>query len=360
MLKLFSNLIFSALFLVSGLFNSVADAHHLVPFQYPGISGKWGYKDSKTDQVKIYWHFDYAADFDDKGYARVGIRGYYGFIDTLGDIVVPIQYEELGQKFNNDTLLVTYYIKNQYYVRSNGVVKKYKRGNWIPEKFTRLEQLEKVLVFHYPADSAYSKSLWMKQMNIAEPTVVVEGHQTAMPNPKENEPVRPFSSFGFCAVLSTPSMINKDDGGFFKTSYLQVNYERYFGTYNSLRPLHFGIGTSFRFRFDYGDTFTYRSTQYTVDLLHRIYLDRKFYIKLGISPVVESTDVTKSRLLNANHDWKTYTSKVNHIQSFFSLGIGFSLSEDLEGQLGYQYMPSSFGNKRIQTNFLGYAFQLKF
>ena len=46
----------------------------LVPFKIPGDENRWGYKDSFTDKVFIYWHFDEETPFQENVYERVTLK----------------------------------------------------------------------------------------------------------------------------------------------------------------------------------------------------------------------------------------------------------------------------------------------
>jgi hypothetical protein len=56
---------------------------------------KWGYIDSKGDWV-IRPQYEYAADFQDNGYAVVQIKGLSGIIDASGKYVVPPTYDSIS------------------------------------------------------------------------------------------------------------------------------------------------------------------------------------------------------------------------------------------------------------------------
>lgn len=63
------------------------------------IGGKWGFVDRKG-KIAITPMFDYAFNFSD-GIAAVRSGDKYGFIDTVGTLIVPCEYDRVESHFND-------------------------------------------------------------------------------------------------------------------------------------------------------------------------------------------------------------------------------------------------------------------
>lgn len=82
-----------------------AQTKKLIPFKISGDENKWGYKDSFTDKVFIYWHFDEATPFQDNGYARVEYKGWQSYMDTAGKLLFPFVFKRLPERLTDTIYL---------------------------------------------------------------------------------------------------------------------------------------------------------------------------------------------------------------------------------------------------------------
>ena len=82
-----------------------AQTKKLVPFKISGDKNKWGYKDSFTDKVFIYWHFDEATPFQENGYARVEYKGWQSYMDTAGKLLFPFVFKRLPERLSDTIYL---------------------------------------------------------------------------------------------------------------------------------------------------------------------------------------------------------------------------------------------------------------
>ena len=103
-----------------------AQTKKLVPFKISGDENKWGYKDSFTDKVFIYWHFDEATPFQDNGYARVTRGGRQTFIDTNGSLIFPFIFKSLPSTLR-DTVIIDAE-KNVKLIKQGSNYWEYKKG----------------------------------------------------------------------------------------------------------------------------------------------------------------------------------------------------------------------------------------
>lgn len=156
--------------------------------------------------------------------------------------------------------------------------------------------------------------------------------------------------------LITPNLGNQ------KNSYpirnLALNYETYIikGS-NGKRTYFLGLGTCFRNSLIFGDSFSYKSNYFSLDILNRFYLGQDFYFRLGISPILINEKMIKSRLPNTNQDWKLYTNQISN--AIFEFGFGFNITKNNEFQLSYLYIPNSFYHSNIPNSFIEYGLMIK-
>ncbi len=356
MSKSFHNFLFLFVYCVV----SVSHAHHLVPFQYPGISGKWGYKDTVTNQVILYWHFDAAEPFGADGLARVKVDNKFGCIDTAGVIVIPIQYRNLSSGFKNDTLYCSEKSKNIFYVRKQGVFIKYNVDFQVKEKEPQLNQLTRIKVFKYPKDSALCNLLWRGQMNDNWPTYRFTSDDNASIYGDDNS--QNFQRRKYFNLISgigintayQPLVPVDEPNSPFNFTYIDVNYSRFINSKLNKRSLY-GLGVSYCRTVSFGDSFSYRNKQLSLDFLNRFYLAKGFYLHMTVSPVVNSDVKYKSRIPNTNQSWKNFPTQNSRISAGFSFGFGFNVIERLEFLANYQYVPNPFNNNRIRSNFLEFG-----
>lgn len=69
----------------------ILKGQNLIPYQFTEYGGKYGYIDKTTNEAKIFWHFDKAYPFY-MGIALVEYNNKLGGIDSLGNIVIPINF----------------------------------------------------------------------------------------------------------------------------------------------------------------------------------------------------------------------------------------------------------------------------
>jgi hypothetical protein len=103
-----------------------AQTKKLVPFKISGDENRWGYKDSFTDKVIIYWHFDEATPFQDNGYALVTRGGRQTFIDTNGYLLFPFVFKSLPSTLR-DTMIIDAE-KNRKLIKIGNDYWEYKKG----------------------------------------------------------------------------------------------------------------------------------------------------------------------------------------------------------------------------------------
>ena len=103
-----------------------AQTKKLVPFKISGDKDRWGYKDSFTDKVFIYWHFDEATPFMENGYARVTRGGRQTFIDTNGNLLFPFVFKSLPATVR-DTIIIDA-DKNVKLIKKDNNYWEYKKG----------------------------------------------------------------------------------------------------------------------------------------------------------------------------------------------------------------------------------------
>lgn len=101
-------LLFTCFVLVFSAFLTQANAYSQFPIPTQVAPGKWGYKDSATGHIVIYWHFKYAGRFESNGLAKVAIKDQFGYINTQGVLRIPYSKSEYGP-FEKDR---AYNVKN--------------------------------------------------------------------------------------------------------------------------------------------------------------------------------------------------------------------------------------------------------
>jgi hypothetical protein len=122
----------------------------------------------------------------------------------------------------------------------------------------------------------------------------------------------------------------------FPMSNFAINYENYIAKeLKGKRGYFLSLVITYRKSIVYGDSSTFKYVNFYLDVVHRIYIGQDFYFKLGISPILNNTSLTKSRLANTNQEWKNYPYKNNKLSSALEFRIGFNISKRSEIQLNY-------------------------
>lgn len=69
-----------------------------IPIPYKAKNGLYGFKNKDTDEIVVHAIFEDRAEFYEEGIAVVKINdGKYGIINFMGDIVIPFEYDEIGE-----------------------------------------------------------------------------------------------------------------------------------------------------------------------------------------------------------------------------------------------------------------------
>ncbi len=128
----------------------LSKAQNLVPFQSADFDNKYGYVDTKTKKLKIFYHFEKAYPFSNN-FALVQYGGKLGAIDTLGNIVIPIMfnYIKLIDKENaevilreNDTAMIKIFNNYIQYIKTGDKVFPFRYFD------SRNSKLKKAIVFN--------------------------------------------------------------------------------------------------------------------------------------------------------------------------------------------------------------------
>lgn len=106
------------------------------------VDGKWGLVDVLTGKIIINAIWDYIG-YLHNGYIRVGLGGYlvienqydddllggkYGYIDETGQVIIPLEYDQVSEKSYKDYFIVRkgnkIHIINKDNIRQNNLTEK--------------------------------------------------------------------------------------------------------------------------------------------------------------------------------------------------------------------------------------------
>src|SRR5690606_16630700 len=131
--KAYFNIRVVLLILLFSCFVQSSIAHHLVPFKNEFTKGKYGYWDTLMKRPFIYWHFNEANYFQDNGLAWVKAGSRWGMIDTLGNIILPIEFKSTHYKWEGDTLRTGTKARDVYFVRKESGYQRMRKDKEIYE-----------------------------------------------------------------------------------------------------------------------------------------------------------------------------------------------------------------------------------
>lgn len=312
--------------LLSGT-NIFAQTKKLVPFKISGDENRWGYKDSLTDKVFIYWHFDEAAPFNENGYARVTIGGYQTFIDTNGNLLFPFVFRSLPSALK-DTLVID----------AEKNVKLIKQGNnyWEYKKGKRR--------FDYPVSEylgAGISNFYLRVYDFSNAKTVKELKESLITQRLS------YSIKDNMELTVSYGKITDNPKKWVDADVLHIQCMNFLNNNNKMRGLAAGAGY-YNARLT-SDSFSYRVNLITFGIMQRISFgsEARVSIDIGIHPILSrradfrAVNVAVPGIINTtNGPWKNFDNSSQSIKAITELGFMVKISELFRAGLAMRGIPT--------------------
>lgn len=310
-----------------------------VPFQHIP-TGKWGYKDASTGQVLFFWHFNAADSFSRDGIARITYRNRQSFIDTGGNLVLPLVYPFVSSPFGDTVYLNPEHTR--FLAKSGQEFFEFKKQKNTSVRVSEVPVSEyfgkklNVIRFQYPQDK--DKYDHMSKEAVQGGVIPVVSHATRL-------------EFRWSPTLFGQPLNNNETSTPGRSHHFSIT--RFFQTKSGLEG--FGLSTGFTNTKYWFDTATYRQNQLTVGLVHRLNLTPGFYFDIGVAPVVNQT---LSRYNSKEDEWLAVNRPWTGIMAVYELSAGFTISRAFRLGLGYRHVPSALQHPRLPRHFFALSFGL--
>jgi len=322
-------ILFSFLLLFSTI--SVAQKKKLVPFQYPGTS-KWGYRDSLTRKVYIFWHFDRASAFKKNGIARVELNSYQTYIDTNGKMLFPFTFKNLPEELK-DTIIINS-AKDIKLIKIKGEYWEFKTG---------------VQRYEFPASYYFGVRGLINSVRVFNKS----NARTVEELTVKGKPKPPPSN----NLNASPSILQNTElsAGLALRTLVFVQCATFLNNDGKMQGLAVAAGFNSARRRD--DSFNYRINQMTLGLVQRFRLSDKVSVDIGLHPVLRRN--SELTLNTGIPKWISYQNAMENIQVVSEFALNIKVSKN--SNLGYivRGVPLVGGNNS-STRFYGIRYGYAF
>jgi hypothetical protein len=287
-----------------------AQTKKLVPFKISGDENRWGYKDSFTDKVFIYWHFDEATPFQDNGYARVTRGGRQTYIDTNGNLLFPFIFRSLPLTVR-DTVIID----------AEKNVKLIKQGNnyWEYKKGKRR--------FDYPVSEyvgAGVSNYYLRVYDFSNAKTVKELQESSITQKST------YTIKDNMELTVSYGKITNNPKKWVDADVLHIQCMNFLNNNAKMRGLSAGAGY-YNARLT-SDSFSYRVNLITFGIMQRISFgsNARVSIDIGIHPILSRSGSYTSKLFPNNGSKAInsfYESQTTAIKAITELGFTAKISE---------------------------------
>lgn len=307
-------------------------AQNWVPFQLSPHSEYWGYKDSATSRVFIYWHFQEAKPFGKNGLALVKYNDRYGYMNKKGEIIIPIYLKEPPVFEGEDTLMINKSNRTML-LKENGKYAEYDNGLRYLKDIQEIEKREKLIVrqFEYPKDSALVAELLM------------EDQKNEARKPRLHEEVRAVkklrvNQIGIFFTLNKEQESWNPNAVYWPSSNVGLQLRHYLKRDLLNSSLHIGVETSLQRNRVWTDSVRITATQLSLGLVQRLKIDNNISFVFAISPIIN----TRTKLAGINSDDVPNNAEpIRGFNAIYDLGIEIEGEKTYVG-FGYRKIPSKF------------------